>query len=39
MVLAKEIGRVDMVHGKRFLEEYPKYKDILEKLYLKKRTR
>ncbi len=36
MVLAKEIGRVDMVHGKRFLEEYPKYKDILEKLYLKR---
>lgn len=25
-----------MVHGKRFLEEYPKYKDILEKLYLKR---
>ncbi len=34
--LAKEIGRVAMVHGKRFLEEYPKYKDILEKLYLKR---
>lgn len=31
-----EDGRVDMVHGKRFLEEFPKYREVLEKLYLKR---
>ena len=36
MVKVIEDGRVDMVHGTRFLEQYPKYREVLEKLYLKR---
>lgn len=31
-----EDGRADMAHGIRFLEEHPKFKTVLEKLYLKR---